>query len=258
MFDGLTSTNFLLPENFVILSSIFFLVVFLRYLTVSGIFHILFYKLLFNQFAHRIVNGPIKSRRQISKEISWSAITSFVFAISGTFMVIQWQREDTMIYVDVMDYPIWYLPLSLLVILFLHETYYYWLHRWMHLPKVFKLMHKVHHDSITTTSLTSFSFHPLEAIAQALIIPLIVFFIPVNIYVLLIILVLMTLSGTINHAGVELYSNNWFGKWVIGASHHDLHHKRFRVNFGLYFTFWDRWMGTESVGFEVKVGERNK
>jgi sterol desaturase/sphingolipid hydroxylase (fatty acid hydroxylase superfamily) len=28
-------------------------------------------------------------------------------------------------------------------------------------------------------------------------------------------------------------------------THHDLHHGRMSWNFGLYFTWWDRWMGAE-------------
>ena len=33
--------------------------------------------------------------------------------------------------------------------------------------------------------------------------------------------------------------------WLTTVTHHDLHHSESRWNFGLYFTWWDRWMGTE-------------
>jgi sterol desaturase/sphingolipid hydroxylase (fatty acid hydroxylase superfamily) len=63
----------------------------------------------------------------------------------------------------------------------------------------------------------------------------------------------MTFSSVINHLDIEIYPKNsgksW-GKWVIGATHHSLHHKQFKYNFGLYFTFWDRLKKTESPGFE--------
>jgi len=59
----------------------------------------------------------------------------------------------------------------------------------------------------------------------------------------------MTFSAIINHAGVEIYPRNsffkGFKKHVIGATHHDIHHRHAQKNFGLYFTFWDRWMNTE-------------
>lgn len=256
MFDGLSSTDFTQPTQFLLLTSIFFVVVFLRYLFVSGIFHYVFYVLLKQQYQHRILNGAPKNKIQIKKEIIWSVITSLIFGISGTLMIILWQQGKTAIYFELSQFGLWYLPVSLGIMLFLHETCYYWLHRWMHLPKVYHLMHKVHHDSIHTNSLTSFSFHPIESVAQAVIIPLIVLVLPVHIYVLLVMLVIMTLSGTLNHAGVELFPEgfhkHWLGKWLIGASHHDQHHKKFRYNYGLYFTFWDKWMGTEAEDYEVK------
>ncbi len=259
MFSGLETTDFTSPASFLLLTSIFFVAVFVRYLLVSGIFHYVFYMLLRDKFDHRILNGDIKKRTQLKKEVLWSAITSLIFSVSGTLMVILWQKDLTALYIDIFDFPIWYLPLSLVVALFLHETYYYWLHRWMHLPKVYRYMHKVHHDSIETNSLTSFSFHPMESVAQAIIIPLIVFFLPVNIYVLLTMLIIMTFSGTLNHAGVELYPKgfhkHWLGKWLIGATHHDQHHKKFKYNYGLYFTFWDKWMGTETEDYAIDFKE---
>ncbi len=252
MFEGLVDTDFLDTQNFWMLTGVLFIVVFVRYLMFSGIF------VLFRRwFTRRVINDGLNHQHQILLELCWSTITSFIFAISGTIMVILWQKGYTMLYIEVDAYPYWYLPVSLLVSLLIHESYYYWLHRWMHRPKVFQILHKVHHDSIKTSALTSFSFHPLESILQAIIVPVIIFLIPINIYVLLLQLVIMTISGTLNHAGVELYPNgfhkHWLGKWLIGATHHDLHHKQFNKNFGLYFTFWDRWMKTESKDYKIDI-----
>ena len=74
----------------------------------------------------------------------------------------------------------------------------------------------------------------------------------------------MSVSAVINHAGIEVFpqgfNRHWLGKWLIGATHHDIHHQRFKYNFGLYFTFWDRWMHTESPDydqqFDVKTAEK--
>jgi sterol desaturase/sphingolipid hydroxylase (fatty acid hydroxylase superfamily) len=63
----------------------------------------------------------------------------------------------------------------------------------------------------------------------------------------------MTFSSVINHLDIEIYPKNSYAiwsKWVIGATHHSLHHKYFKYNFGLYFTFWDRIIRTESPGFK--------
>jgi hypothetical protein len=39
--------------------------------------------------------------------------------------------------------------------------------------------------------------------------------------------------------------------WLTTTTHHDLHHAQPDSNFGLYFTWWDRWMGTENPGLQA-------
>lgn len=156
----------------------------------------------------------------------------------------------TKIYLDTGAFGWLYFFGSIAVYLLLYETYYYWLHRWMHSPRVFRTIHKVHHDSIHTSAFTSFSFHPLEALLQFIFLPLLIITIPIHIYALGIFLILMTFSAIVNHAGIEIYPGYFhkhkLAKWLIGSTHHELHHKEYKTNYGLYFTFWDKWMHTES------------
>lgn len=177
-------------------------------------------------------------------------LTACLFAITGTLTLLAWQHGYTKIYTDGQAYPLWWMPVSLVVSLLLHETYYYWLHRWMHHPKIFRIVHKVHHDSNITSPWTAFSFHPIEGLLQALFLPALLMILPMHLYVIIIQLTLMTFSSVINHLDIEIYPRgfhrNKLGKWLIGATHHSLHHKQFRYNFGLYFTFWDKWKHTES------------
>ncbi len=251
--DALITTDYSRPGYFLAASGVFFGAIFIRYLAFSGIFYGAYLRLFANRH-QRLVNQYIPTKRQLMKETGWSALTSAIFAITGVLTIILWQKGFTGIYADWTSMPWWYLPLSLGLVLLIHETYYYWAHRWMHKPSVFRYVHKVHHDSRKTTSWTAFSFHPLESILQAVIIPLIIVVIPMHVSVLVVWLVLMTFSGTLNHAGIEIFpagfNRSKIGKWLIGSTHHDLHHKQFRYNYGLYFTFWDRWMGTESPDFD--------
>jgi Delta7-sterol 5-desaturase len=259
--EGLINTDWTIPGNFFLLSMLFFLIVFLRYVLLSGLYHQLFFGWLRDRFKKRILDVRFKPG-QILREIAWSGFTSLIFAVSGVIMLILWQQGFTRLYADFAQYPLWYMPVSLLVYMFIHETYYYWLHRWMHRPEVFRNIHKVHHDSIHTSSWTSFSFHPWESILQAVIIPVLLFIFPIHIYMLLVLLIIMTVSAIINHASVEVYpagfEKNPVGKWLIGAVHHDIHHKKFRYNFGLYFTFWDKWMNTEYPEFESEFREKTR
>ena len=107
------------------------LIVFLRYVLVSGLFVLLFSVVFKDKFLSRKISTKLRPQGQSWQEIKWSALTSFIFALSGVGIVWIWQAGYSTIYTDPYQYSIFYLPLSLLIALFIHETYYYWLHRWI-------------------------------------------------------------------------------------------------------------------------------
>lgn len=234
-----------------IYSIIFFLAILFRYFLAAGIFFYYFYVLKEEKFRKRRLSKRGWRKGQLKMEIIWSVWSSAIFAFFGAVIYLLWREDLTAIYLDPALHGYWYLPVSFAVILFLHETYYYWVHRWMHRPKIFKKVHKVHHDSLIPTPWTAFSFHPWESLLEAIILPVILLFLPVHVGVLAVYLIVMTLSSVINHLDIEIYpikmQNSYFGKILIGATHHHYHHKEFNSNYGLYFTFWDKWMGTESI-----------
>ena len=233
---------------------IFFLIITLRYFLVTGTFFLIFYKLSYKKWKDRKLNSRKYTPNQFRKEIIWSLATSSIFSIAGTITVILWQNGYTNMYSDISTYGLWYLPVSILIFMLLHETYYYWLHRWMHIPKIFRIVHKVHHESNIASPFTAFSFHPLEGLAQAIFLPIMVLILPMHLYAIITVLVIMTLSSVINHLDIEVYPKYFYrhplGKWLIGATHHSLHHKQFKYNYGLYFTFWDKIKRTESPMYE--------
>ncbi len=236
-----------------ILTAIFFLVITGRYFLVSGIFYYIFYIWFRSKFEVRKINRKNYKKDQFKTEIKYSLISSLLFSVTGTITFILWQKGYTKVYTTANLYGWWYLPVSVLIYMLLQETYYYWIHRWMHQPAVFKIVHKIHHDSHIASPFTAFSFHPIEGLLQAVFLPLLLLLIPIHYVVLIILLVIMTFSSVINHLDIEIYPKNSYqlwSKWVIGATHHSLHHKYYKYNYGLYFTFWDRIKRTESPGFK--------
>lgn len=187
---------------------------------------------------------------QIRKEIAWSLASAAIYGAPAGLLAWGWQaRGWTRIYSNVADYPLWWLPLSVLVYLFLHDTWFYWTHRWMHRPAIYKRMHAVHHYSRNPTAWTAMSFHPWESVTGAVLIPALVLLIPIHWGALLVVLTVMTVMGVTNHMGWELFPR-WIvdgplGQWLITASHHQRHHEKYLCNFGLYFRFWDRLCGTD-------------
>ena len=187
---------------------------------------------------------------QIRREIGWSFASAAIYGIPAGIVAWGWQAHGwTRIYLDWTALPLWYLPVSVLIYLFVHDTWFYWTHRWMHRPRWFRIAHAVHHASRPPTAWAAMSFHPIEALTGAIIIPALVFVVPIHAAMLLVVLTVMTIMGVTNHMGWEIFPralvHSRLGGWLITASHHQRHHDEYRCNFGLYFRVWDRLCGTD-------------
>ncbi len=214
----------------------------LRYLLTSGIF-----AWITGRVRPGLYDGKAK---QIGQEIRWSLASAAIYGVPAGVAAWGWQNRGwTQIYMDWNAYPLWYLPLSVLAFLLAHDTWFYWTHRWMHRPRWFRIAHAVHHASKPPTAWTAMSFHPVEALTGAVVIPVLVFLIPIHAAMLGSVLMIMTLMGITNHMGWEMFPrwlvHRGFGNWVITASHHEKHHEQYGCNYGLYFRFWDRICGTD-------------
>ena len=213
-----------------------------RYLATSG---------LFAWITGRVRPGLYSGlNRQIAREIGWSLLSAAIYGIPAGVVAWGWQERGwTRIYTDPAAYPLWWMPLSLLACLFLHDTWFYWTHRWMHRPGPFRRAHAVHHASRPPTAWAAMSFHPVEAATGAVVIPALVLVVPIHLGVLGIVLLAMTVMGITNHMGWEIFPprlvRSRAGRWLITASHHARHHETCRCNYGLYFRVWDHLCGTD-------------
>lgn len=187
---------------------------------------------------------------QIRREIGWSLASAAIYGVPAGIVAWGWQERGwTRIYTAWSGWPLWYAPLSVLLYLLAHDAWFYWTHRAMHRPRPFRIAHAVHHASRPPTAWAAMSFHPWEALTGAVVIPALVFLIPIHPAMLAAVLAIMTVMGVTNHMGWEIFPrqvvNSALGKWVITASHHQRHHEEYRCNYGLYFRFWDHLCGTD-------------
>lgn len=244
-------------SNFLLACGVLYFFIIFRYFLIVGPFYLLFWKTYW--FKRRQVYKQLPGRDQVLSEIRWSLLTSLVFAISGVLIGVLWQQGWTQIYLKFDDYPIWWLPASFFLMAISHEIYFYFTHRWMHHPFVYKKVHHIHHKSLRPSPWASFSFHPIESVLESLILPLLVLVIPVHPVIFILYLTAMTVSAIINHLGFELLprdgSRHWFWGLFISATHHGQHHKYYDCNYGLYFTVLDRLMKTEDSRYHTEYKE---
>lgn len=248
-FESYIPVDLLSVQSFVIATLVVFLFVTLRYFLFVLMFYYPFWLKKSVQSSFLSLHDQKVKDKQISFEIKYSILASFIFAVSGYLMGVFWQFGWSQIYLPFDQYGYWYLPVSFFIYSLVHEFYFYWTHVWMHQPRIYKYVHAIHHHSVKTSPWASFSFHPLECLIHALFLPLLVLVVPIHPTVLILYLTFMTLTAISNHLGVELLKSKFLKRHFISGTHHALHHKRFRYNFGLYYTFLDRWMGTELEDF---------
>ncbi|MGN6498497.1 MAG: sterol desaturase family protein [Tsuneonella sp.] len=217
-------------------------IVALRYVAASGLF-----ALVTRQVRPGLYAGQA---RQIRTEIGWSLASAAIYGVPAGIVAWGWQAHGWTLIYDRWDArPLWYLPLAPLVYLIVHDTWFYWTHRWMHRPRPFRTMHAVHHASRPPTAWAAMCFHPYEALTGAVVIPLLLFAVPIHVAMLALVLLVMTVMGVTNHMGWEVFPrrivHSRLGRWLITASHHQRHHENYRCNYGLYFRHWDRLCGTD-------------
>ena len=174
------------------------LIVALRYALTSGGFAWL---------TERVRPGHLATLRpQIRREIGWSLGAAAIYGVPAGVIAWGWQEHGwTRLYTEFGWNDLWYLPLSVFAYLALHDTWFYWTHRAMHAPRLFRAMHAVHHESRPPTAWAAMSFHPWESLTGALVVPLLVFVVPIHVAGLSVVLAIMTLMGVTNHMGWEMF-----------------------------------------------------
>jgi lathosterol oxidase len=202
----------------------------------------------------------IQSRRALAadrrREIGYSLSTIFIFGLIGILAVSL--EGAGLIRVDVLPSSLWLGIGQLVLIVVLHDAYFYWMHRALHLRMLFRRAHLVHHKSRTPTPWAAYSFAPGEAVLEGLYLPLFLLLFATSLPVLLLFLLHQIVRNVLGHCGHELmppgFYSHWATRWHTNTTYHDLHHSEGRYNFGLYFTWWDRLMGTQHPAY----GERFK
>jgi sterol desaturase/sphingolipid hydroxylase (fatty acid hydroxylase superfamily) len=239
-----------------------------RYLMLSGLAFFVAYILLKRIIQNKKIQQRFPNAGDYLREIGYSILTIFIMAlIPAAILGTPSIAKHTTFYTDINQYGKLYFFLAFPVMAFLHDTYFYWMHRLMHHPRLFRYFHLVHHQSTNPSPFAAYSFHPLEAIIEAGIFVVFLFTIPIHFYHLFFFFLFMIVYNVYGHLGWELYpkgfSKHPLGKWINTSVNHNLHHQYFKGNYGLYFLFWDRMMGTIRADYdqkfeEVKSGIKNQ
>lgn len=222
------------------------------YLTLLGGFMLLWCWLRRRPSSHPIQSAPLPAR-QMRREIA----TSLLFLlVSGCVMPILYALglgRHTQFYWRVATHGWPYFFVSIVLMMIVQDTYFYWTHRLMHHRRLFRWFHRTHHRSTNVSPLSTYSVHPLEALVGTGSGIVILLLVPVSQAALITFSIINTAYAIYTHLGYELLpratAQHWLGRWINTSVAHNIHHARARYNYGWYFLFWDRAMGTLSPGY---------
>lgn len=224
------------------------------YIRFATMAFVLFYFILKRPLWFRKIQKKMPKLTDYSRDVFYSIVSVGIFAIINT-ITFYYFIDYTNLYYEISDYGIAYYAFTWVWMFFLHDTCFYWTHRAMHHPTLFKHVHLVHHKSHNPSPWTAYAFHPFEAVMEASILPIIAFTLPVHNSAISLYFILSIVFNVYAHLGFELFPKGfhktWIGRFFNTSVAHNLHHDKFHGNYGLYFLIWDRWMGTVREDYDT-------
>src|SRR5215475_2574774 len=117
------------------------------YFVFAGTVYWVFYILKKDAMQIRKIQIRIPVRKIIFHEIRWSVVTMIILSFIGTITFTGVFKGYSKIYYSVSEFGWLYLIGSVILCIFLNDTYFYWVHRFMHLKVIFPRVHRIHHLS---------------------------------------------------------------------------------------------------------------
>ncbi|GAA5992882.1 hypothetical protein JCM10908_001388 [Rhodotorula pacifica] len=220
-------------------------------ITYVGIFVLYFSVATFSYYAifdHRMEQHPRFLKNQVRKEIAYS-LEAFPML---DLLTLPWFVGDvrgwSMLYDTIEEGPFgqqggvmpWlYMAFSAAFFLWFTDFCIYWVHRWLHIPFLYKRLHKPHHKWIIPTPFASHAFHPVDGYLQSVPYHMACYMFPIHKYMFIGLFSFVNLWSIFIHDS-DMLCDHPLEHYINGPAHHTLHHLYFTCNYGQYFTWADK------------------
>ena len=217
-----------------------------------------------------VTTGYFKARKIQPNGFKWkrfgleAMVAAFTLGVSGAVLggLNTYLVEHGWIAFETQMPALWQIAAEYALYFVLFDTWFYWLHRLMHIEPFYTWVHKLHHKSTSPNMLTTLSETPFEAFINGGFVPLFLTVFTVHDTTAALILPTNIVMGLYVHSGYEFFprwwNKSWATKWFITATFHDQHHRYFTGNFGGYTTVWDRLCGTIRPKFDADFEKLNE
>lgn len=179
---------------------------------------------------------------QIRDNVFWSLISGVPIWTAWECLAWWLYANGAVAQLNIAAHPIWFVLLWMLVPL-LHEFHFYCMHRLIHVPRLYKRVHYLHHRNINPGPWSGLSMHPVEHILYFSGY-LIYFVLPAHPLHFLNMGLLAGLSPAQGHTGFDRIATSDDRSVDFSYYAHYLHHRYFEVNYADGTIPLDKWFGT--------------
>jgi|JI10StandDraft_1071094.scaffolds.fasta_scaffold288800_2 lathosterol oxidase len=186
-----------------------------------------------------------------AKEALLTFSTYIIYTIVAVIVMLSAKAGHSMMYTDVAKYGWFYTIFSVVIFCVWSDTTFYWSHVLMHKSKFVYRSHVVHHQFVNTTPWAAYAFHVGESAMSAGFFGILMLIMPWHPMALFVFVVFSVTYNGVIHLGYDFFPVSWRQhpvlKYMNTTTHHIYHHQKSDCNYSFIFTFWDKWMGTESL-----------
>ncbi len=140
------------------------------------------------------------------------------------------------------DNPVWFVAFFVIIPVW-SSMHFYWIHRLLHWPPLYRLAHALHHRNVSTGPWTGISMHPVEHLLyfSSVAIHFVIASHPLH---MIFHLYVQALNPACSHSGYDGIEIRGRTRVVLGDFFHQLHHRYFDCNYGTGEMPWDKWFGS--------------
>ena len=222
---------------------------FILLLVVAGGLHLYFHrwkkqqnKLKFDGRELRAKSRGFTFGNQVADNMFWSLGSGVAFWTAYEALMFWAMANGYAPHLNWSDNPVWFIALFFLTPVWI-SFHFYWIHRWLHWPPLYRLAHALHHRNTNVGPWSGFSMHPVEHLLflSSVLIHFVVAAHPLHI---LFHMQHQALTAATSHTGFEGLLVADKSRLALGTFHHQMHHRYFECNYGNLEVPWDKWFGS--------------
>ncbi len=198
-------------------------------------------------------------RNQVWDNLFWSLVSGTTIWSIYEVLYFWGVANGVIPTLSVEQYPFVFLT-WLLATPLLTSSHFYFIHRLLHWPPLYRPVHRLHHRNIHIGPWSGMSMHPIEHILYISSV-LVHFVIPSQPVIVLLHLYGRCLGPAFSHAGFEKLKMGETAVVDAADFHHQLHHRFFECNYGTTDAPWDKWLGTDHDGSDeatIRIRKKRK